>query len=408
MQRTVRPTSGALRATNRANIVEVLRRAGSATRTELMEQTGLSRATVSSVVGELQRQGLVSERRPGGPSGFGRPPGVVALNRSAGLAIAVDVGVRHLAVAVGDLSRRVLAERWVTLPHGHRADAGTALVLDSIDEALSEAEADVDQIVGAAISLAAPIAPDSGQLLVPGVLPGWNGRDLAHAIGVRWDIPVALENDANLGALGEAVFEHGSSSSGLLYVKVASRVGLGLAFGNRIHRGRNGYAGELGHLTVDPSGERCWCGRVGCLELYAGGEGMLGRLSRGRAAITSLGELVSLAGAGDPDVCAVVDEGASVLARGIATLALLLDPERVVVGGELTALGDLLLAPIRRELASIPFGPTIDIGTAALGERASLVGGLALVLSESGRFSDRSSTPHPQRGLAAAHRSRSH
>ena len=126
--RTVQPDSGAIRAANRARVVSVLRRAGSATRTELMARTGLSRATVSSLVLELQRRGLVSQRPGSRPNTLGRPPSLLALNRSAGLAIAVDVGVRHVAVAVGDLSHCVISERWVSLPHGHSARRGVGTV----------------------------------------------------------------------------------------------------------------------------------------------------------------------------------------------------------------------------------------------------------------------------------------
>lgn len=154
MDRSGHPTSGAIRAANRASVVDVLRRLGSANRAEIIEETGLSRATVSSLIGELRAQGQVFERRGVSAEAFGRPPATLALDRSAGLAIAVDVGVRHVAVALGDLSRRVLAERWVAVPHGHRPDPGLAIVLHCIEEAMSEAETDSTQIVGAAISIA--------------------------------------------------------------------------------------------------------------------------------------------------------------------------------------------------------------------------------------------------------------
>lgn len=244
MQRRVQPISEAIRAGNRARIADILRRSGSATRAELISGTGLSRATVSSVIGELTARGLVSEYAQPSADNPGRPPARLALNRAAGLAIAVDVGVRHVAVAVGDLSRSVPAERWVPLPQGHPAERGTHIVMHSIQTTLAEAEAegDRDQIVGAAISIAAPIAPDSGRLLVPGVLPGWNGQEPAEQIGRTWGIPAAVENDADLGTLGESVVA-APNEQDVLYVKLASRVGLGIAFGSTIYRGRDGYAG---------------------------------------------------------------------------------------------------------------------------------------------------------------------
>lgn len=389
MQRRVRPTSEAIRAGNRARIVDILRCSGSATRAELVAGTGLSRATVSSLVGELAGCGLVSEYPQSAAESLGRPPARLALNRAAGLAIAVDVGVRHVAVAVGDLSRSVLAERWVPVPCGHSAESGLRIVMRSIEAALAEAEAERDQIVGAAISVAAPIAPDSGRFLVPGVLPGWNGPGLAEQIGRTWGIPTTVENDANLGALGEslAAAPYGAD---LLYVKVASRVGLGIAFGSRIHRGRDGCAGELGHVTADPDGPACWCGRRGCLELYAGAEGMLERLAGRGIRIDSVNGLMQRVEAGDADVLSVVGDGARRLARSLGALALVLNPSVIALGGELAGLGPVLLDPVRAELAAVPFGAPITVRTSVLGPRASLMGALALVLHESGRFTDQS------------------
>ena len=401
MQRRVQPTSEAIRAGNRARVVDILRRSGSATRAELIGGTGLSRATVSSLIGELAERGLVSELPRPAADAPGRPPTRLVLNRAAGLAIAVDVGVRHVAVAVGDLSRSVLAERWVSLPQGHSAERGTHIVMRSIETTLAEAGADRDRIVGAAVSIAAPIAPDSGRFLVPGVLPGWNGTELAEQIGRTWGIPAAVENDANLGALGESVAAspHGQDGQDLLYVKLASRVGLGIAFGSRsafgsrIHRGHDGYAGELGHVTTDPDGPACWCGRRGCLELYAGAEGMLARLAARGIHLGDVNELILCAEAGDADVLAVIGDGVRRLARSLSALALVLNPAVIALGGELTALGPLLLDPVHAELAAVPFGAPVAVRTSALGPRASLMGALALVLSESSRFTDQSSVP---------------
>ncbi|GGB31396.1 transcriptional regulator [Flexivirga endophytica] len=352
-----------------------------------MDRTGLSRATVSSVIGELAGRGLISERRVPAPRGIGRPVARVTLNRAAGLAIGVDIGVSHVAVAVGDLSRSVLVERWTSLPRGHRATEGVGLVLASIEEALEEASADPDQLVGAAISIAAPVAPDSSRLLVPGVLPGWNGSELTEQVAQRWGIPVAMENDANLGALGESVF-CGVDDEPILYVKVASRIGLGITLGSTLHRGHDGYAGEFGHVTVDPAGATCWCGRRGCLELYAGGDGLLRALADCRPRIASVDDLIRLAHRGDAQVLAAVAAGARALAGALANVALVLNPSSILLGGELAALGDLLAGPIRDELQNIPFGRPVRVATSALGERASLLGALALVLSESTRFED--------------------
>ncbi|SFC57675.1 Sugar kinase of the NBD/HSP70 family, may contain an N-terminal HTH domain [Nocardioides terrae] len=390
-----RTSSSAIRESNRSSVVEMLRRHGAMTRADLAAATGLSRATISSLLTQLSTAGMITEHRPPTEGGTGRPSALVSLDRTAGLAIAVDIGVRHVAVAVGDLSRRVLAERWVPLPHGHSADAGIATVLDCIDQTTAEADARRDQIMGAAISIAAPVPRTERRLAVPGVLPGWNSAALASAVGERWDVPVAVENDANAGALGESTFGVLAGAPSLVYVKLASRVGLGCVLEGSLYRGGGGFAGELGHITVDLDGERCWCGLRGCLELYAGGDGLLRRLDRAGARVEDIADLVRRAHDGDAAVLRAVADGARMLAVGLSSVALLLNPSAIVIGGELAELGELLLGPIRQQLAEIPFGPPTEVVRSTLGDRASMVGALALVLTESRRFGDRSGSVAP-------------
>jgi predicted NBD/HSP70 family sugar kinase len=393
LERNVQPTSGAIKAANRASVVDALRRGGSATRAQLMEATGLSRATVSSLIGEMRSQGLVSEQRPAVIDGFGRPPATIALERSAGLAIGVDVGVRHVAVAVGDLSHRVLAERWVALPHGHDASKGVRLVLRSIEETLVEAEADPRQIVGAAISIARPISPDTGRMMVPGVLGGWNGHELATEVARRWDIPVTVENDANLGALGEWLWGQSQGAETLLYIKVASGVGLGIVIDGEIYHGADGCAGELGHITVDPEGDLCWCGQRGCLEMYIGGEGLIRRLGLESRNEIDLRQLVANTPEISPRLPALIESGAEVLARAISTLALLFNPSVIVIGGEIAMLGELVLGPARRAVQSVPFGSPVRVELSSLEDRAPVAGALALVLSDASSFVDQTAVP---------------
>ena len=203
--RQVHPTSGAVRAVNRTRVVRVLRNVGWATRAELIDTPDCPGRRCRASSPSSASAGLISET----PSAFtglrGRPAVQVGLDKSAGTAIAVDVGVRHIAVAVGDLSHSVLAERWTDPPRRHTEAQGTRIVLESIEQALEQADVDPEALVGAAVSIAAPISADGASLAVPDVLPGWNGSAVAERAAERWSIPVVIENDANLGALAEAL-----------------------------------------------------------------------------------------------------------------------------------------------------------------------------------------------------------
>lgn len=384
-------TSSAIRSANRAAVVDVLRLRGQATRAELCQLTGLSRSTVSSLVGELTQRGLVAERATAVMSSSGRPPSVVMLDRSAGLGIGVDIGVRHLAVAVGDLSRTVHAERWWPEPTGHSAPDGIATVVSSVDTVLREAGAEREQLIGAAVSVAAPILAQNGSIAQPRVLPGWAGTRMADALCEALRIPVVVDNDATLGALGEFTWGSAAGARDLAYVKLASRVGAGLVVNGSLYHGADGLAGELGHVTVDPDGPLCWCGSQGCLELYAGGGAMLRMLAEHRCAVDDVPSLIEAALAGHPQVLDILDLSARHLGRGLAGLVNMVNPRHIVIGGELSGLADLLLDPVREELRRLSFvarARGVQVARSSLGERASLLGALALVLTRPSRFAD--------------------
>lgn len=377
--RTVQPTGAQVRMANVAAVVDVVRRTGIATRAQLVERTRLSRATVSSVVGELLARGVVVERPihevPEG--GHGRPPQGLVLDRSAGIAVAVDIGVRHLAVSVSGLSRRPLAERW--LPIDGRLGTGASIALASIAEVLRDAEVDFAHVIGAAVSVATAVPLGDDHPATGNVFPGWDVGDLVARMKADWGVPVFVENDANLGALA-ASQESEDPQGTTLYVKYATRIGLGIAIDGKIYRGGHGSAGELGHLQIVPDGERCWCGRRGCLELTAGGAGIAQTLGipSGHGEIA---EIITRALAGDGATVAAVADAARKLGSALASAALVLDPSHIVIGGELARLGDLVLGPVNQQLGSVQFGCEHLATLSPLGNRASLVGAIALVLS---------------------------
>jgi predicted NBD/HSP70 family sugar kinase len=201
-------------------------------------------------------------------------------------------------------------------------------------------------------------------------------------------LPVRVENDANLGALAEIVWGAGRGCSELVYVKVASGVGAGLILNGRLYEGHAGTAGEIGHVTVDETGQVCRCGNRGCLEVYAGAEAVLEPLRRRYGQGITLRQVIALAQAGDLGCRRVIADAGRSLGLAIAGTCNLLAPERVIVGGELAAAGPLLLDPLRQvvgrsAIASLRATPVL---AGVLGERAEVLGAVALVLRESRRY----------------------
>jgi predicted NBD/HSP70 family sugar kinase len=381
-----------LRERNRRRVLSALRVAGITSRAELARRTGLSRTTVSSLIGDLVREGLVAERVdhssvPGAQGG--RPPVLVSLDRRAGAAVGVDFGKTHVTVAIADLGHTVLAEMRRELPGDHRADQDLELAGELVDTALEEAGVDRSLVLGVGMGLPGPIHADTGTVGSTSILPGWVGVTAARAMSDRLGLPVRVDNDANLGALAEHVWGAGAGVSDMIYLKLATGIGAGLVLNGRLYRGVGGTAGEIGHTIIDEHGPVCRCANRGCLETLASGAATVELLRPTLGHDLTLGQLVELTVEGHPACRRVVADAGRHIGRAVANLVNLLNPSRVVVGGELAACGDVLLDPLRQECtrhAISSAGDDVEIAHGPLGDRAQVLGALALVLQDAETF----------------------
>jgi predicted NBD/HSP70 family sugar kinase len=381
-----------LREDNRRRVIDALRQHGVASRAELSRSTALSRSTISTIVGDLLEAGLAAERdgQPAGAAHAGRPPVMISLNPSAGLALGIDFGHRHLRVAVADLSHTVLAERWCEMDVDHSADQGLARAADFVDQVLAEAGAERDRVLGAGMGLPAPIDRATGSVQTSSILPGWVGVDAAAEAHRRLGMPVEVENDANLGALAELVWGAAKGRSEVAYIKVSTGIGAGLISGGRLQHGVGGTAGEIGHTLVAEGGPVCRCGNRGCLETLASSRAIADLLSTSRREEVSTRRLLELCAGGDAAAQRLVGDAGRAIGIAVANLCNILNPECVIVGGDLSAAGEILLGPLREEARrnAIPSAAgNLEIVPGVLGERAEMLGALALVMRESDRFS---------------------
>ena len=380
-----------LREGNRRLVIEALRERGLASRAELARATDLSRSTISTIVGDLIEAGLAAERdgQPEGEAHAGRPGVMVALDPSAGLALAIDFGHRHLRVAVSDLSHTVLAERWRELDVDQSASEGLSEAAKFVDAVLTEAEVERGRVIGAVMGLPAPINRMTGTVWDSSILPGWAGVDAAAEASSRLKLPVVVENDANLGALAELTWGAAKGRSEVAYIKVASGVGGGLISGGRLSHGVGGTAGEIGHTVVSENGPVCRCGNHGCLETLASTRAVTNLLSLSRREQISTRHMLELADSGDAATRRLIGDAGRALGVAVANLCNIVNPECVVIGGDMALAGDVLLDPVREVVKrnAIPSAAAdTEIVAGVLGERAEMLGALALVMHESERF----------------------
>ncbi|HEX6715357.1 MAG TPA: ROK family transcriptional regulator [Thermoleophilaceae bacterium] len=374
------------RDANRARVLRELTILGTTSRAQIARRTGLSPSTVSAIVATLQRDGLVVEQTlvdGPGPRG-GRPASGIALHRDAGVAVGVDFGKRHLAVAVCDLGHEVLAETWQEMDEDYPADHGLKSARELIACTLQQAHATTATALGVGIGLPGPVHATSGTLGSSTILPGWSGVRLGD-VERHFELPVYIDNDANLGARAESVWGAGRGIENFVFVKVATGIGSGLIVNGQVLSGVGGTAGEIGHIGVEPDGDICRCGSRGCLETVASGPALVRMLERALDQTLEPEEIIRRAREGDLACARALGDAGRHIGAATATLCNLFNPQRIAVGGSLGAAGDLLLNPMREslELRAIPSAAAdAEIVQAELGERAELLGALALVLDK--------------------------
>lgn len=380
-------TPGSQSSLHRANlerVVRAVRMAGSLTQAEIARTTGLSAATVSNIVRELKEAGTV-EVTP--TSSGGRRARAVSLSAEAGIVVGVDFGHSHLRVAVGNLAHTVLAEDAEPIDVDASADQGFDRAERLVRRLVAESGISPGKVIGIGLGVPGPIDIETGVLGSTAILPGWAGTNPRDELAARLGVPVYVDNDANLGALGEQVWGAGRGARDLAYIKVASGVGAGLVINGQIYRGPGGTAGEIGHITLDESGPVCRCGNRGCLETFTAARYVLPLLHSSHGTDLTMARVVRLAAGGDPGCRRVIADIGRHIGSGVASLCNLLNPSRVVLGGDLAEAGDLVLDPVRDSVAryAIPSAARrLTVLPGELDSRAEVLGALALVLDEMG------------------------
>lgn len=355
------------RPSTSGELLRLVREEGVATRAELGRVTGLSRPAVSLRVTELIAHGLLTERADG-PSTGGRPPARLEFNAAGGAVLVANLGHRRGQVAVCDLGGEILIQAMteVDVP---AADTMFPRLLDQWDELLGKAGLDRTAVRGMGVGSPGP--------LEPAVPPGVTGR---------FAVPLHLDNEVNVAALGEHQARFRDEVDDLLFVKLSTGIGAGVIAGGRIQRGALGAAGEIGHIPV-PGGAGgavpCRCGNLDCLEAVAGGAALLARLAARGRRVAELPDLVGLGRGGDAEVVALLRDAGRRVGEVVAAAVNLLNPAVVVLGGDLTGAYEPLVAGVREvvyQRATALATRQLRIEPSRLGDAAGLIGCATMVL----------------------------
>lgn len=383
------PANHNVKGFNKHAAVDLIRFAGKRiSRTDIADELGLTRAGVTIIINDLLENGILLETGSRSvPSG--RPPVVLEINPKCGYVAAVDMGAAHLGIALGDYSAHILEES----EQPFRIDDGPKQCLLQVDTALkallSKHGLDYRDLSAVGVSVPGPVVTEMGMVMAPPIMPGWDGFPIRDTLEKLWCVPVTLNNDADLGALGEWVFGAGRGEKNLVFIKVGTGIGAGIIVNQQIFVGTTGSAGEIGHLTIDENGPQCTCGNYGCLEAFASGraiERQAQQLSQsGKRTLLADPNLKSItvrdvadaARRGDLAAQEILDRAGAFIGIAISGLINLLNPSVVIIGGGVAEVGDLLTEPIRkvvRERTLRVSEHAVRITTAMLGRRSTLIG----------------------------------
>jgi glucokinase-like ROK family protein len=380
-------------------VLDLVRCGRARSRPELARLSGLGRGAVTQRVSQLLDSGLLVESELGRSTG-GRPPRELAVRAEAGLVLVAPLGATHVAAGVTDLTGRLIDS--VQEPIDIAAGPGPTLdrVEELFEELLARDTVPRAPVYGIGVGLPGPVEFATGAPVSPPIMPGWDGYQVRARLAERFDVPVWVDNDVNLMALGELRIGAAQDEQDVVYVKIGTGIGAGLISDGRLHRGANGAAGDIGHATVDvSSGVVCRCGNVGCLEALAGGaalsrdatvaatEGRSTYLARvldeGRPITAS--DVAAAAQHGDAVAVELLTRSGQLVGDTVATLVNFFNPSLVLLGGGVALAGDVILAAVREVVyrRSLPLATReLRIARSTLTPDPALSGAAHMVLDE--------------------------
>ena len=385
----------AARYQSRETILDIVRiTPGGVSRSQLAHDLGVSRAAITGLVNDLLARQVLREVGSRTSNG-GRRSVMLDLNPRAGRLLGIDIGATHITLVVTDLAAQVLGE----VENPWAIERGPEACLQQVDRLARELLRRTGgrpetplRVIGAGVP--GPVSEGQGLVTAPPIMPGWHGFPIRERMQALWGKPVRLLNDADLGALGEWAYGAARGIQDMVYIKVGTGIGAGFLLGGQVYLGASGAAGEIGHITLDPEGPLCTCGNRGCLEAMAGGAALARRAIQAIRAGTptvlaqhtpleslTARDIGEAAHRGDHMSQQLLADAGRLIGISAATLVNLVNPQRVVVGGGVAQVGDLLLNPIRdavRRRSLRASAEVVQVQAAMLGRRSTAMGAVAL------------------------------
>lgn len=344
-----------IKTNNRSLVLSLLNTMGQVSRADLSRASGLTKTSITNIINELTQEGLICETSTSDTSS-GRKPLLLNLIETSVYAIGVVIGRNYIYANMVNLKGEILKESKINLDLSENEKSIAAITFQVIDTVIANAGVDKNKILGIGVASIGPLDLENGIIVDPPNFRGLKSIPIVKLIREKYELKTFIENDINACAIAEKLFGNAKNASNFIFVGVGNGVGAGIYYDNMLFRGKNGFAGEIGHTTIDIHGEKCPCGNMGCLELYASIPSILRQVDtslRFGAESTlankkhiTWSDVVDAAKAGDAMSIKVIDRVAYYLAVGLVNLVNLYDPEVIYIGNELSIAGDLIIHQI--------------------------------------------------------------
>lgn len=365
-------------------------------RAKISRLVELNKATVSNLTDELIKEGYVVEKGYGKSKG-GRRPVLLQVNKDVGSIIGIDLGVDYIHIILSNFVGEVIFEEYANMKMGEDKEKLFCLLFNLIEKAIKKAPQTPKGILGIGIGVPGIVEKESGTVLLAPNLK-WQNVPLRSIVKQRFNLPVYIDNEANAGALGEKWFGEWGKVTDLIYLSVGIGLGAGIIIDNKLFRGTAGFAGEVGHTTINFQDDVCSCGNIGCLENFASERALLSVIKK----IVKEGsedryiccenvdeitpsQIIQAAKDGSRVCRMAVLEVAEKMGIGVANLVNIFNPEIVIIGNKASFFGDLFLEKLREVVNQRSFIAqfyNLKIEVSKLKDRAVVLGCIAMVISD--------------------------
>ncbi|SEN40317.1 ROK family transcriptional regulator [Lihuaxuella thermophila] len=385
-----------LKKLNQTRILDFIRKQGPVSKADIAEGIQLTFMAVSKLINELNEIGILRVQGVGKSSG-GRKPILYDLNPDALYVIAIDLSSEDIKLELVNFHTELIAQRHIPAPPDKEPASYIKIIAESVRQMVADAKIDDTKLIGIGVSAPGPINTHSGEVLFPPNLPKWEIVPLQHLLQEALNIPVKVEKNANLSALGEKWFGVGSDVDNIIYVLLGDGIGGGIIIDGVLYKGNQFGAGEIGHVTIDHNGPRCNCGNYGCLEAMASSIAVVKRIQKelllngGKSHSYPANEQVNITAVmkalshQDELTVRVIEEASYLLGIGLIGIINSFNPQKVIIGGNLPQAYPKMVeiaASVAKTRVIPVFRDKLNIVPAALGERSAIAGAAALILEE--------------------------